>query len=504
MRSKQAFRNVLSSFMLQVIIVITGIYIPQLMISTYGSDINGMVSSITQFITYLNLVEAGIGNATTVALYGPLAMNNTKEINGVMAASRKFYFKSGEIFAVLLVGLMIVFPWISEQGINPGLTRGMVIILGSSTLIDFWFLGKYRVLLNADQKGYIFSLVQSIATILNSITCIVLMYVDCSILIVKLAATLVYILRSVYIWYYIKKHYQYLNFKETPKNSALKQRWDVLIHQITGAIVNSTDVVIITIVIKKFVEVSVYTTYNLIISNIISLIESFSSSLCAGFGEIFAKGEKELVRESYSTYEYLYYIIMFTACVCLGILLIPFMKIYTMGIHDANYIRPVTAILFVLLTIGKGIRTPSMTMILAVGHYKQTKIPAVIEAVINIVVSLLLVRPLGINGLLIGTVCSHIYRTTDVILYNDRAIVTNTKKTSGKRILRNSLISIILIYVGNIANHKLMILSWAGWIMYAVLSGFVSLVVIVTVNAIAEKDEIKSVINLVKRILYKG
>lgn len=195
---------------------------------------------------------------------------------------------------------------------------------------------------------------------------------------------------------------------------------------------------------------------------------------------------------------------MFTACVCLGILLIPFMKIYTMGIHDANYIRPVTAILFVLLTIGKGIRTPSMTMILAVGHYKQTKIPAVIEAVINIVVSLLLVRPLGINGLLIGTVCSHIYRTTDVILYNDRAIVTNTKKTSGKRILRNSLISIILIYVGNIANHKLMILSWAGWIMYAVLSGFVSLVVIVTVNAIAEKDEIKSVINLVKRILYKG
>ena len=91
MRSKQAFKNVISSIALQLIIVITGIYIPQLMITTYGSEINGMVSSITQFITYLSLVEAGIGNASIVALYGPLATKNQDGINGVLAAAKKFY-----------------------------------------------------------------------------------------------------------------------------------------------------------------------------------------------------------------------------------------------------------------------------------------------------------------------------------------------------------------------------------------------------------------------------
>lgn len=60
MRSKNAFQNVISAIVLQLIIVLTGIYIPQLMITTYGSSINGMVSSITQFISCISLVEAGM------------------------------------------------------------------------------------------------------------------------------------------------------------------------------------------------------------------------------------------------------------------------------------------------------------------------------------------------------------------------------------------------------------------------------------------------------------
>lgn len=503
MRSKQAFKNVISSIILQLIIVGTGIYIPQLMITTYGSEINGMVSSITQFIAYLSLVEAGIGNASIVALYEPLARENQDGINGVLSAAKKFYSKSGYIFTVLLVGLAIIFPMISEKGIDPALSRWMVLILGSSILIDFFFLGKYRVLLTADQKGYIFSLIQSIGTILNSITCILLMYIRADILIVKLVATIVYILRSVVIFFYVKHYYKYLDFNVKPNSSALKQRWDVLIHQITGAIVNSTDVVIITVIIKRFSEVSVYTTYNLIISNIISLIESFSNSLCAGFGEVFAKKERNVIKKSYSTYEYIYYIIMFVVCSCLGVLVIPFMEIYTYGINDANYIRPITAFLFVLITIAKGIRTPAMTMILAVGHYKETKRAAILEAIINITISLSLVKFLGINGLLIGTLCSHIYRTTDVILYNDKKIVCKTKGKTLKRIVRNVICMFVILSIGIYINSHIMPHTWISWLIYAVAVGIGSVIVILGINGIMEKDEIIELGKLSKRIITR-
>ena len=184
-------------------------------------------------------------------------------------------------------------------------------------------------------------------------------------------------------------------------------------------------------------------------------------------------------------------------------LIIPFMKIYTYGINDANYIRPITAILFVLITIGKGIRTPSMTMILAVGHYRETKKAAIFEALINITVSLGLVNFLGINGLLIGTLCSHIYRTIDVILYNDKKIVHDTKEKTLKRIIRNIICMFVILSIGIYINSHIMPHTWISWLIYAVAVGIGSLIVILGINGIMEKDEIIELGKLSKRIITR-
>ena len=102
--------NSISAIILQVVTAIAGIILPKLLISTYGSDINGMVSSITQFIGYLALVEAGIGNASIVQLYKPLAENSIDEVNGILSATNKFYKKSGSLFIFLVIILLIIYP----------------------------------------------------------------------------------------------------------------------------------------------------------------------------------------------------------------------------------------------------------------------------------------------------------------------------------------------------------------------------------------------------------
>ena len=135
MRSKRAFQNILSSVVLQIITVLTGIYIPQLMIRTYGSDINGMVSSITQFISYLSLVEAGVSNAAIVALYTPLANDDKVAVNQVMSATKIFYIKSGIAFVALLLTLIIFYPFFVNNEIDPSMVRWMVLILGSSFIV---------------------------------------------------------------------------------------------------------------------------------------------------------------------------------------------------------------------------------------------------------------------------------------------------------------------------------------------------------------------------------
>ncbi|RGJ66395.1 hypothetical protein DXD50_02995 [Dorea formicigenerans] len=501
MRSKNAFQNVISAIVLQVIIVLTGIYIPQLMITTYGSSVNGMVSSITQFISYISLVEAGIGNASLVALFSPLADQKYGNVNSIMSATRNFYRWAGCIFFILLLGLAMIYPAFSSGKINTSLIRWMVIVLGSSTLVDFWVLGKYRVFLNANQKGYIVTITQSVGTVLNAVICILLIKFKCGILLVKAIATFVYILRTIYILVYVKKKYTYLSFDAVPDNSALKRRWDVLIHQITGVIVNSTDVVVLTIFLKNFSEISVYTVYNLIASNIITLLDSFSSSLCAVFGEVFAKKEDELVRESYLIYEYIFFLMSFIAATCMMILMIPFMKVYTANITDAQYIRPVTAILFTVIVLSRSIRTPSLTMIMAVGHYRETRRAAILEAVINIVVSILLVKKCGINGVLIGTVCSYMYRTWDIIIYVGRKVIAGTLKTTISRVVRNIIIMGIVIGINYLIGTK--VANWLEWFLYAIRVGVISLIAFLSINTCFEKQMAKKVFNIIGKVIKK-
>lgn len=130
----------------------------------------------------------------------------------------------------------------------------------------------------------------------------------------------------------------------------LKQRGAALLHQVVGVIVNNTDVVLLTVCLgsKSLIEVSVYGIYNMVIYAMNLLLTSFSNGLTAGFGEVISKGEKQVLRDSYSNYEYTYMIILMCVCTCMGVLLLPFVSIYTLHVTDADYIRPFSAILFTL------------------------------------------------------------------------------------------------------------------------------------------------------------
>ena len=81
MRGKQAFKNMVANLFLQVIVLLSGLILPRFILEAYGSNINGMITSVNQFLTYLGLAEAGVGTATVVALYTPLALNENFIIN---------------------------------------------------------------------------------------------------------------------------------------------------------------------------------------------------------------------------------------------------------------------------------------------------------------------------------------------------------------------------------------------------------------------------------------
>lgn len=502
MRSKKALINIIANLLLQVTVAISGLLLPRFFIIAYGSTMNGMIVSVTQFISYLALVEAGVSAASIVGLYKPLADNDINEINRILSATKRFYYRSGLAYVALLVILVVVYPMLVQNQIDESITRFMIIILATSNLVDYLFLGKYKVLLMANQRGYVMMLAQTLGTILNTVITIVLILEGCNVLLVKLVATIVYILRFVLIYIYVRKHYKFISFKEEPNYAAINQRWAALLHQITGVIVNNTSVVVMTIFLgaKALIEVSVYGVYNMVAHALSLLVGSFNTGLQSGFGELLSKGDRQALDKAYSNYEFLTYIVVFWAYTCMAILIMPFIELYTRDFTDAVYVRTEIAIMFVLVGIAQNIRIPSITLICAAGHYKETRWRAILETIIIISVSLLLVKPYGMLGVLIGSFCSFLYRGIDIVYYNTTRIMLGSWKRTLKRIVRNLIVLALL----TLAGKPIMTMAMTGyvqWFMWAAITAVVVVVVFTAVNLLIEPQEFKMLMSRLRKVL---
>ena len=89
---QKACSSIITNIILQIMTALQGFIVSRFVLSTYGSAINGMVNSISQFLIYAGLAEMGIGNAAIIALYKPISNNNWKKINSLISTTKRKYF----------------------------------------------------------------------------------------------------------------------------------------------------------------------------------------------------------------------------------------------------------------------------------------------------------------------------------------------------------------------------------------------------------------------------
>ena len=161
------------------------------MLTAYGSEINGLISSILQFISYFNLVEAGLSSAAVYSLYKPIAEKDYNRINRIVVAAKHFYVKSGFIFVGLVVILAICYPFITDSTVlDQTSIFVLVLVLGVNGSLEFFTLAKYRALLTADQRTYVISLASIVYTVLNTIIVVALSIMHINIVLLRIIALL--------------------------------------------------------------------------------------------------------------------------------------------------------------------------------------------------------------------------------------------------------------------------------------------------------------------------
>lgn len=405
---KIAFRNIVVSVILQIVTIINGFIVPRIILVYFGSEVNGLISSVSQFLSYISLLEGGVGAVIMAALYRPLVENDHNKINGVVKAADQFFKKIAVIYVIYVIVLAIVYPILVKTSFSWKFISSLVLIIAISFFIQYFFSLSYRVLLNADRRGYIVSLTQIAFIVTNLILTIVVVSIFPEIHLLKLANSLAYLIQPLFYNIYVKKHYLlYKNIK--PDNDALKQRWDGFGQNLAYFITANTDIVVLT-VLSTLVNVSIYSVYNMIIIAMKGLVNAISIAVVPSIGNVLASGDNHRSENAFDQYVLLMNIVSTFLFTCATILITPFVLAYTLNITDANYNQPIFGMLIVLANYFGCIRDPYINVANAAGKFKSISKYAYAEAAINIVISIALVVRLGLIGVAIGTLIAMGYR----------------------------------------------------------------------------------------------
>lgn len=498
MRFMASVKNTASSIIMQLVVMLVGLILPRLYLVAFGSEINGLVISITQFISYFSLVEAGLASAVTAALYLPLAEKKEKKLSSIIVAARDYYFYIGYIFSGLVIGLSIIYPiFINVESLSSFEIALLVVVLGFNGSLDFFTLSKYRALLTADQRYYVIANASTFAYIINFLLVYVCIKLSFDILTVRLVALSSYVLRSLILLFYVRKNYKWIDYSLSPNNDALNKRWDAMLLQFLGLVQTAMPVVLLTFLTKDLKIVSVYSIYNMVASSIIALLASLTNGFAAPLGDMLVKNESDNLKKTYTQYEFIFYSVMIWSYSCMSVLYIPFIKIYTHGINDIEYIHPMIALLFVLNGIAYNFKTPAGTLIGAAGLFNETRTATIVQSIIAIVFSIALIPKWGILGALIALIISNLYRDVELIIFMSR----NVTKTSIRTTFKRMIYCIAILILSNLPFLFIDIntADLFTWFVNAIMVGLWCLFVLLLFNIIFDKNILYCILNRISQ-----
>jgi O-antigen/teichoic acid export membrane protein len=445
--------NLVFGLLSQIIILALGFIIPRLFLLEYGSDVNGLFSSVNEIFGYVALLEAGIGAATVQALYSPIVANDRKGISEILSATNRYYRKVSLYYFICITAISIVYPFIVQSDIDKVSIGFVVFLQGLSGVINFYFQATIKQLIVAEGKSYVESNVHLFIYILTSAAKIVMIYFSTTIVMIQLATLFVSIVRMLIYRLYFKKNYSWVSLKEKPRFSALRQKNSFLIHQISLLVFSSTDMIILSVFCDLRI-VSVYSVYMLVFTGANTLIGTIHNSFSFLLSHKYVENKKDYV-PLHDAYENYYVTLVFAMISVIYTLIVPFIQLYTRNVQDTNYVIKYLPILFSCIQLLSGSRMVCNNLIRVAGHMKQTVPRSLTEMFINIIVSVVLVQFIGIHGVLIGTIVALSYRSNDIIIYANIKILNRSPFKTYKTILINSFLFGVVVYVNTLLPQSL-------------------------------------------------
>lgn len=382
-----------------------------------GTNYVGLTGILTSVITSLSITDLGIDSVFIYLLYKPMADRNTDEIGKLMVLFKRVYMWIGTFF--LLLGVICV-PFlkylVGAQAMRIPNIHLIFFLYLLNTGISYFFAA-YRVILNADQKYYIIARITFLTTfVTNFLQIIGLLLIKSFVLYVTLLL-LSTIATNLIIGSVSIKRY---GLRKLPRERINNIKFEndetipTLIHNTIGGISNKLGVIFVNssdnIMLANFETlriVGMYSNYLMITNGVSSLLSKMIASVTASVGNLGSEGNKG---KNLTTFVKLTTIINFLVIMAVIPMSLFFGTFINIWVGGKNILPVVPTILITLNCLLAVIRYPALTFIDAFGLQWIQRWKSIVESAVNVGVALILliVFKMGLNGVLLGTLCSNL------------------------------------------------------------------------------------------------
>lgn len=492
---KKVILNFTISMISTFLTMALGFILPKIIMMSWGSEYNGLVNSVKTIMNYLLLLEAGINTSALQALYKSVGMHDNHQTSVVVYSSQIYYRRVSIVYFACVLVVSFIYPLMVDTAITYWEIFWVILLQGCSGVINFAFRASYQQLLNAEGKYYIISAVTLLTQVLSYAAKIVSVLIFNNIIVMQILGVAIMGIQIIIYTVYFKRRYKWIEHNVEPDMSLLENRKYYVVQQIGGLVFNSTDTFVLS-VFCGFKVASVYTVYSMVYSAVSTVIGIVRSSTGFILGQSYYHGKQEFKRTYYAYTSAQVTIGCILSSVSL-LLISGFISVYTAGVEDIEYRNYLAAVLFAFNIILDCMRGANLSGANVAGQAPKTTWRYLVEAGINLLVSIILVQFWGIVGVLLGTVTAGVWRSLDSILFFSKHVINEKPYKELLFDAVNLCVFAVFIVIGKL--DILPLNNYGQLVLWGAVSLVIVAVIYLAIFLIANKDNLSSFLNALRK-----
>lgn len=490
-RTVNAGKNAVSAIGNKIIILILTFISRKFFIQYIGVEYLGINGLFSNILTLLSMADLGLGTAMNVSLYKPIAENDFRKLSALLNYFRKLYIIIAAGVMVIGFALMPFLKYIvnMDQDIPYLYVYYAVFVLKSA--VSYLFIYKSSIV-RADQKAFQINKVEVYTNVVKVVLQLVVVMTLHSYLVYILLDVVTIVVQNFTVSHIADKNYPFINLKEELSSEEKKDIFSdissVFLYKIAWSLLNGTDNILMSMMIGT-IYVGYYSNYYTITSNLELFIALLFTSLTASVGNLVATSTAENRYKTFKTMQMIGFWISGIVSVCLLFLMQDFIVLW---LGEEMLLDNITLVAIIVNIFFSICMRPVWTFREGTGMYRQIRYIMFVTAILNLVLSIILGKIIGLSGIIFATA---IAKLTTYFWYEPNILFKNFFNKKVGSYYLNYVVNTILIFICiglcYIPLHFISEISIFTWLLKA----FICLVIINLVYFVrySKTEELKNV-----------